>query len=152
LHDVAASYECEGDADAEDKCGHSVDERDEWGCRAEANFGEWENYVVHDDVESNTEEAAVYPWAAPKRELAAGEKEDGRGGEGDEEVAEQPDEGRSMTHTKGGAAINSTCDALKNPDGRYAAESIEDKGVGEVEYADEERGTGYDPPERGTIG
>ena len=67
-------------------------------------------------------------------------------------MADQPDEGCSMTHAKGGAAIDSACDALKNPDGRYAAESIEDEGVGEVEHADEESGTGDDLPERWTIG
>jgi hypothetical protein len=151
LWDVATGDECERNSDAEDKGGNAVDERDERGCRAEANFGERENYIVHDDVESNAEEAAVYPRMTSERKPAAGEKEDGGGGEGDEEVAEQPDEGRSMTHAKCGATIDSACDALKNPDWRYAAESIEDEGVGEVEYTDEEGGTGDDLPERGRI-
>jgi hypothetical protein len=57
-----------------------------------------------------------------------------------------------MSHAKGRPAEDTAGDALKNSGGRYAAETIEDEGVRDVECADEESGTGDDLPERGTIG
>ena len=86
------------------------------------------------------------------RKPVAGEEEDGGGGEGDEEVKKQAQESSAMSHAKGRPAEDTAGDALKNSGGRYAAETIEDEGVRDVECADEESGTGDDLPERGTIG
>ena len=44
-----------------------------------------------------------------------------------------------MPHGKGGAAEDTAGDALEDAGGRYAAEAVEDEGVGDVECADEEQ-------------
>jgi len=152
LRDVAAGDECEGYADAEDQGGDAVEEWDEWRGRAQANFGEGKNDVVHDAVEGHPEESAVEEGMWREGELAAGEEEDGGGGEGDEEVEEQAEESGAVAHAKGGAAEGATGNVLEESDGGYAAKTVEDEGVRDVECADEESGTGDDLPEWGMIG
>ena len=151
MRDVAAGDEGERDADAEDEGGDAVDERDEWRHRSQANFRKGKNDVIHDDVEGHAEESAVEPGAASERELTSGEKKDGCGAEGDDEVADEADEGGPVPHAKGSASVDAAGDALENSDGRHAAEAIEDEGVRDVECADEERGTGRDLPKWGVI-
>ena len=151
LWNVAASYECKGDADAEDQGGDAVDERNKRRYRPPTDFGEWKNDVVHDTVEGHTEERAVEEGVTREGEFAAGKEEDGGGGEGDEEMEEQAEERRADAHAKGGAAEGPAGDALENPGGGYAAETVEDEGVRDVECADEESGTGDDLPEWGAI-
>jgi hypothetical protein len=152
LRNVAAGYECEGYADAEDEGGDAVDERSEWRRRAQANFGEGENDIVHDAVEGNAKEGAVEPGMTREWELAAGKEEDGGGGESDEEVEDQAEQSGAMAHAKGGAAEGATGDVLEKSDGGYAAETVEDEGVRDVECADEKSGTGDDLPQWGMIG
>jgi hypothetical protein len=85
-------------------------------------------------------------------ELTSGEEEDAGSGEGDEEVEEQSEEGRSLAHAKCGAAQGAAGDALKDSDGGCAAETIEDEGVRDVQCANKKSGTGDDLPEWGVIG
>ena len=152
LRDVAAGDEGERDADAEDEGGDAVDERYEWRHRSQANFGKWKNDVVHDDVEGHSEEGAVEPGTMRERELPSGEEEDGGGAEGDEEVEEQAEERRTVAHAKGGATQGAAGDALKDSDRGYAAETVEDEGVRDVQCANKKSGTGDDLPEWGVIG
>jgi len=56
-----------------------------------------------------------------------------------------------VSHAKSRATVDAAGDALENSDGRHAAETVEDKGVRDVERADEERGTGDDLLEWGAI-
>jgi hypothetical protein len=149
LWNVATGYECQGDTDAKDEGGDAVDERDEGRCRTEADFREREDDVVHDDVESYAKERAVEPGATTKWELVADEEEDCGGGEGDEEVEEQAEQGGAVAHAKGGATQDAAGYALENSSGGYAAETKKDEGVTDVERANEESGTGDDLPEWG---
>jgi hypothetical protein len=57
-----------------------------------------------------------------------------------------------VPHAKDRAAVDAAGDALEDSDWRHAAEAIEDKGVRDVECADEKSGTGDDLPEWGMIG
>ena len=137
--------------DADDEGGYAVDERDEGRCGPEADLREREDDVVHNNVEGYAKEGAVEPGVACDGELMAHEKEDGGGGEGDEEVEEQAKQGGAMAHAKGGATQDAAGDALENSGGGYAAETKEDEGVRDVECANEESGTGDDLPEWGVI-
>ena len=66
-------------------------------------------------------------------------------------MEEQAEQGGSMAHPKGGSAEDSTGDTLKNSDWSHAAKTVEDKGVGDVECADQKSRSGDDFPEGGTI-
>jgi hypothetical protein len=82
---------------------------------------------------------------------ASGKEEDGCGAAGYEEVADQADNRRAMSHAEGRPAVNAAGDALENSEGGYATKAIKNEGVGDVQCADEECGAGDDLPERGTI-
>ena len=153
LWGVAAVDEGERDADAEDEGGDSVDEGNQrWEGRSWRHFRQWKHDVVHDAIESYSEESAVEPWVARQWDLTSGEEEDGGGAEGDEEVADQADERGAVPHGEGRAAVDAAGDALKDSDGGYAAETVEDEGVRDVQCANKKSGTGDDLPERGVIG
>jgi hypothetical protein len=152
LRDVTASDEGEGDADAEDESGDAVDE---WNRRREGRPGghlrQWEHDVVHDAIKSYSEESAIEPGMLREGKLTGGEEESGCGTEGDEEVADQAEEGGAASHAEDGSAVDATGDALEDSDGRHAAQTVKDEGIRDVESADEERGTSDDLPERGMV-
>lgn len=66
-------------------------------------------------------------------------------------MEEQAEECGAVTHAKGGSAQNSAGDALKDSGWSHAAETVEDKSVGDIEYADEKSGSGDDLPESGPV-
>ena len=65
-------------------------------------------------------------------------------------MEEQAEQGGLVAHVEGSSAENTTRDALKNSGWSHTAEAIKDKGVRDVQYADEKSGSGDDLPESRT--
>jgi hypothetical protein len=67
-------------------------------------------------------------------------------------MEEQAKERGAVAHAKCGAAHGAAGDSLKDSDGGYSPETVEDESVRDVQCANKKSGTGDDLPERGVIG